>query len=79
MENSKVSPIDQYVIDQVRKIRIQKGVSQARIALELEKTSGFIGNIENPNLNHKYNLVQLNIIAKLLECSIKDFLPDAPL
>jgi transcriptional regulator with XRE-family HTH domain len=74
-----VSKIDQYVIDKVRERRKKLKISQQDLAVELECTRGFIGNVENPKYKDKYNLDHLNRIAKLLECSPKDFLPDNPL
>ncbi len=59
-------------------MRISKGISQRDLAYQLNLSEGFIGNIENPNYRAKYNLNHLNEIAKILECSPKDFLPDKP-
>jgi transcriptional regulator with XRE-family HTH domain len=60
-------------------MRMRKGISQREIAYLLNISEGFIGNIENPNYRAKYNLSHLNEIAKILECSPKDFLPEKPL
>jgi transcriptional regulator with XRE-family HTH domain len=74
-----INPIDQYVIDKVKELRIEKGISQAELADCINLSRGFIGDVENPRLRAKYNLNHLNEIAKVLECSVKDFLPDKPL
>jgi transcriptional regulator with XRE-family HTH domain len=74
-----VSAIEQYVIDRVRERRKKLKISQEDLAVDLGYTRGFIGNVENPKYKDKYNLDHLNRIAKILECSPKDFLPENPL
>ena len=74
-----ISPIEQFVIDTVRKLRIERGISQAALARILDVSEGFIGNIENPGYRDKYNIKHLNELSKIFECSPKDFLPEKPL
>lgn len=78
MKKQKKTRIEQFVIDKVKEIRIEKGISQEEIALYLETTKGFIGQIETPNHSSKYNINHLNTIAVEFNCSIKDFFPDLP-
>ncbi|WP_207536287.1 helix-turn-helix domain-containing protein [Desertivirga arenae] len=68
--------IEQYVIDQVKKIRISKGVSQAKLSHLIDLSVGFIGHVENPKHIAKYNLNHLNRISKVLDVPFKDFFPD---
>ena len=70
------SPIEQYVIDEVRRKRIENGWSQKDLAYEMDLSIGFIGNVENPKFRAKYNLNHINMFAKVFNCSPKDFLPD---
>lgn len=79
MAKNKKTNIDQYVINKVKEIRITKGYSQEDIASILDTTRGFVGQIESPNYQTKYNLNHLNILAIELECSPKDFLPEKPI
>jgi transcriptional regulator with XRE-family HTH domain len=79
MQKADVTPIDQYVIDKVRDMRKEKGISQRELANLLDMSYGFIGDVESPKEPAKYNLSHLNEIAKIFKCSIKDFLPDKPL
>lgn len=79
MNEASSSPIEQYIIDIVRERRIEKGWSQKDLAYEMELSIGFIGNVENPKLRAKYNLNHINTLAKVFECSPKDFLPEMPL
>ena len=71
--------IEQYVIDIVRKKRLEKRWSQKELAYRMELSIGFIGDVENPTYRAKYNLNHINELAKVFECSPKDFLPDVPL
>ncbi len=70
--------IEQYVIDVVRKKRIEKGYSQKELADELDMSLGFIGDVENPQYRAKYNLNHINALAKIFKCSPKDFMPETP-
>lgn len=74
-----IDAIEIFVIEKVKEKRIEKGYSQLRLAIELEVSSGFIGMVESNRYIHKYSLSQLNKIAKIFECSPRDFLPEKPL
>lgn len=54
-------------------------ISQVVLADSIDVSKGFIGNVEVPTNDYKYNINHLNEIAKVLKCSIKDFFPDEPL
>jgi len=73
------SKIDQFVINKVREMRIEKGISQADLANELSMSVGFIGKVESLKYPSHYNLKHLNQLAKILGCSPQDFLPKKPL
>lgn len=73
------SSIDWYVITQIRDKRLELGMSQEELAVHLNISRGFVGHIESPNFIAKYNLVQINKIAKLFKCSPRDFLPEKAL
>lgn len=73
---NRISNIDQYVINQVKAKRIEKGYSQTHLADLLTVSIGFIGNVENPMYPAKYNMDHLNDLALIFECSPKDFLPE---
>lgn len=79
MKNTANSRIEQYVIDKVREIRKQKGISQRELSSMTEISIGFLGDVESTKSRAKFNLNHLNDIAKALGCSPKDFLPDDPL
>ena len=73
---TKLTEIELFVITRVKEIRIDKGFSQEKLSLSLNKGVGFIGDREAPSKNAKYNVKNLNDIAKVLGCSPKDFWPD---
>ena len=76
MKKADTSLIEQYVIDQVRNKRKEKGISQRELSAMTTLSIGFIGDVESTKFRAKYNLNHLNEIAKALECSPKDFLPE---
>ena len=71
--------IEQYVINRVKELRIEKNISQAELSRLLDVSEGFIGNVESKNYRAKYNLRHINSLAKILKCSPKDFLPERAL
>lgn len=75
MEKS-FTTIEQYVIDAVQKRREELGMTPNELSLEIGISRGVIGKIENSEKRDKYNLNQLNEIAKVLKCKVADFLPD---
>lgn len=74
-----ISPIDQYIIDAVRKMRREQHISQAMLGSWIGVSRGFIGQVESPKCDVKYSPTHLNEIAKYLGCSPRDFLPEKPL
>lgn len=79
MSKVTLDPIEQYVIDVVRRMRVERGLSQKDLAFALDLSIGFIGDIESSKERAKYNLTHINKLAKIFECSPKDFLPEEPL
>lgn len=67
--------IEQYVIKRVKETRIEKGISQAKLAHLIDLSVGFVGNVENPKHIAKWNLNHLEKIAKVLGVSMREFLP----
>lgn len=73
------SEIDKYVINRVRELRIERNISQAELAFELNVSVGFIGKVESSNYSSHYNIRHVNHLAKILKCSPQDFFPKKPL
>jgi len=76
---SEISKIEQFVIDRVRELRMNAGISQVKLSADMELNTKFVGNVESSKTPDKYNLNHLNKIATILNCSIKDFFPDKPI
>ena len=79
MAKSKKTKFELHVINKVRDRRIELHLSQDDLAFYLNVSRSFIGQVESPNYPTKYNLNHLNILAKELRCSPKDFLPEESL
>lgn len=77
--NESLEEIERYVIKRVKEVRESKSITQEELSLSIGKNIGFISQIEAPSKKAKYNLIHLNLIAIVLGCSIKDFLPDEPI
>lgn len=76
---AKLTEIELFIIARVKEIRLAKGITQEKLSLALDKGVGFIGDREAPSKSAKYNIKNLNEIAKILNCSPKDFWPNKPL
>lgn len=77
--HESLEDIEKYVISKVREIREAKGFTQETLSLAMNKNIGFISQIEAPSKKAKYNIIHLNQIAKILNCSPKDFWPEMAL
>ncbi|MEO6705429.1 MAG: helix-turn-helix transcriptional regulator [Ginsengibacter sp.] len=74
------SPIQQYIIDRVREKRQAKGMSQEKLSIALGfESQGYISKIESQNYDDHYNIDHLNEIAKIFNCSSREFWPENPL
>jgi transcriptional regulator with XRE-family HTH domain len=71
--------IDLYVIEQVKKKRLELRISQLALSQALSAADSFVSNVESNKYRTKYNVRHLNEVAKIFKCSPKDFWPDAPL
>jgi transcriptional regulator with XRE-family HTH domain len=77
--HKSLEEIERYVITKVREIRELKKITQEELSLSIGKNITFISQIEAPSKKAKYNIATLNLIAKALNCSPKDFWPEKPL
>jgi transcriptional regulator with XRE-family HTH domain len=74
-----ITPIDQFVIDFVRTLRVNKKLRHQDIGSIIGVSREYIKDIENKNRRAKYNLRQINALAEYFEMSPRDFLPEKPL
>jgi transcriptional regulator with XRE-family HTH domain len=64
----------QYVIDQIKKIRIQKGLSQMELSLRSNLTQSFLANLEKgKKLPSVMTIIK---IANALEVNPQEFFPE---
>lgn len=75
-DQDNISEIDQFVIDLIRELRLQKGLTQDDIGNIIGISRAFVSDIENNNRRAKYNLRHINALADYFNMSPKDFLPD---
>ncbi len=73
--HESLDEIERYLIKRVKELRESKGITQEELSLSLGKNIGFISQIEAPSKKAKYNVIHLNLIAKVLGCSPKEFWP----
>ena len=71
----KTTAIELYVINKVKEYRIKAGYNKRQLSLELRLAENHIFKIESPKYAIKYNLNQLNELAKIFDCSVADFMP----
>ena len=65
------------IIQTIKRIRVERDISQAKLSEMLVISRGQVGNIENPNYPHKYTLKQIVTICKHLDYPIeKIFIPE---
>lgn len=65
------------IIQTIKKIRLEKNISQAKLSELLGISRGQVGNIENPNYPHKYTLKQIVNVCEKLDIPIEQiFIPD---
>lgn len=76
MRGQSKSEFDLLVIENVKRLRIERKMSQAVFAVLLGVSDAFVGQIESPKSRSKYSVEQLNYLANIFNCSPRDFLPE---
>ena len=73
---SMKTEIDILIAQKVREIREREGLTKEQLDIKLGFAAGssFVGHVETDKRT-KYNLYHLNELAKILHCSMSDFLP----
>lgn len=70
-----LTPIEQYVVDFVFKLRREKNLTQSDIGVVIGTKTTFVHNVENLQNRAKYNLNHINALADHFNISICDFFP----
>lgn len=76
---SVLSPIEQYVVDYVLKLRSKNNLTQADIGVIINTEASFVSNVENTKNRSKYNLNHINALADHFNLIPGDFLPQKAL
>ncbi|WP_455510827.1 helix-turn-helix domain-containing protein [Butyricimonas paravirosa] len=74
-DKNKKTEIEIFVINKVKEFREAAKLSKRKLSLELRLNHNYVNNVENPKSSAKYNLNQLNELAKIFKCTIADFIP----
>lgn len=61
------SAIEENIIQQIRKLRMEHNLSQQALSNILGVSEGQIGNIESPKFQHKYTLKQIYKFCKFID------------
>ena len=70
--------IEQFVVDQVRRMRNSKGLSLREFADAINLSAGYVGDIEAGRKGAKYNLNHINELSIIFNCPFSDFFPSTP-
>ncbi|MBB2151708.1 helix-turn-helix domain-containing protein [Pedobacter sp. LMG 31462] len=67
-----------FVINKARALREAANMTQSELAFRLGVSNGFIGQVESNRSPTKYSMNHIDLMAKLFNCSPKDFFPENP-
>lgn len=70
--------LEDYIILKVKRMRLDKNLSQQELADYINVSQSFIRDCENPKRRAKYNINHLNELAKVFNCTFSDFFPEHP-
>ncbi len=74
-----MTEIEKYIIEKIKTMRKEHGFSQLELSQKLDMNDSFISHVEATSKRAKYNINHLNEIAKIFNCSPKEFWPDKAL
>ncbi|MFR5659227.1 MAG: XRE family transcriptional regulator [Butyricimonas faecihominis] len=74
-KRKEVSLTEQFVIDRVKELRVNAGMTEVELSRLLGLDDRFVSHVESPDYPDKYNLNHVNACAVILQCSIKALLP----
>lgn len=68
-----------YIAKKVQEKRAEANFSRRALADCLNLDESYLRQAENPKFSLVYNITLLNAIAYILNCSVRDFIPDRPI
>ncbi|WP_431293500.1 helix-turn-helix domain-containing protein [Pedobacter sp. P26] len=79
MEKKILSEIDYLLIEEVKALRIKKGISKAHLSSKLKLADSFVGKVEDLSQRDKYSIRHLPLLVKALNLkSIGHLFPKIP-
>lgn len=77
ISEESIQKLHKIIGQNVKRIRIQKGISQLDLTLDIDsRSTGFISRCENFKNNHHFNIEHLYKIAIALDVDICEFFKD---
>jgi len=70
--------IDEFVINQVKKLRLRNNWSQQELADYMNLSRSFIRDVEDMRKETRYNIRHLNMLAHIFCIPFSYFFPDKP-
>ena len=74
----ELTEIERYIMEKVKEKRKELKMTQAHLSFLLEKNDSFVAQVEANQNRLKYNINHVNALAKIFNCSPRDFLPENP-
>lgn len=60
----ETTQFDYDFINHIKRLRMEKDISQEKLSLKMGLTKSFVGNVENIKENHKYSTRHIALLAK---------------
>ncbi|QIY83881.1 MULTISPECIES: helix-turn-helix domain-containing protein [Chryseobacterium group] len=60
----ETTQFDYDFINHIKRLRMEKEISQEKLSLKMGLTKSFVGNVENIKENHKYSTRHIALLAK---------------
>lgn len=71
----KINKLSLYILNTIKCKRLVSGRSAYQLSLDINKSEGYVTNMENPNTPNQYNSADYPAIAKVLGYELSDILP----
>ncbi|RZK34841.1 MAG: XRE family transcriptional regulator [Pedobacter sp.] len=79
MKNKVISEVDYLLIETVKALRIEKGISKAQLSSRLKLAGSFVGKVEDLSQRDKYSIRHLPLLVEALGLkSIGELFPKTP-
>lgn len=72
----EMSEFDYMLINHVRQLRIQNGLTQLQLTQQMKLADGFVSKVETLVERAKYSIRHLPLLAKAFNCTISEVLPE---